>query len=113
MSPTGQTADGWWEIGVRRTVPLDQKAAWKKLRTLLDEDAAVRSVRSETPGSVVRATYQPADWDDPSTLQLRVLPAATGSTLSVHHEHLRDAETREAMRKQWTDILEQMVEETA
>ncbi len=113
MSPTGQTADGWWEVGVRRTLPLDQASAWTLLRALLDDDAAVRGVRSETPGVVVRATYQPTGWDDPSTLQLRVLSAATGSTLAIHHEHLPDAETREAMRQHWTSTLQRLIDSTA
>lgn len=92
MTPTGQTADGWWEIGVRRTAALDNDSAWRLLRTLAEDDDV--SVRSETPGTVLRATYQPAGWADPSTLQLRVLSAATGSTLAVHHEHLPDEQTR-------------------
>jgi hypothetical protein len=112
MSPTGQTADGWWQVGVRRTAALDGDAAWTLLRTLL-EDRAVRGVRSETPGRVLRAIYQPAGWAAPSTLQLRVMPAATGTTLAVHHEHLPDAEAREAMRRHWTDVLERLIEDAA
>lgn len=108
MSPTGQTADGWWEVGVRCTLPLGLASAWTTLRALLDDDDAVRSIRSETPGRVLRASYQPAGWPDPSTLQLRVLPAATGTTLAVHHEHLPDSEAREAMRQHWAAALERL-----
>jgi hypothetical protein len=107
MSPTGQTADGTWEVGVRRTLPLDPETAWTVLRTLLD-DEHVRGVRSETPGRVVRATYQPPEWEHPSTLQLRVLPAATGSTLAIHHERLPSADAREALCRRWTEALERL-----
>jgi hypothetical protein len=108
MSPIGQAADGTWEVGVRRTLPLDAETAWTVLRRLLDEDEHVRGVRSETPGKVVRAAYQPAEWPSPSTLQLRVLPAPTGTTLAVHHERLPSAEAREAMRRHWTEALERV-----
>jgi len=113
VSPVGQTADGWWEVGVRRTIPLDRTSAWTVLRALLDAEDAVLGVRSETPGHVLRARYQLAGWAEPSTLQLRVLPAATGTTLAVHHELLPDSKAREAMRQQWTSALEQLVDDTA
>ena len=109
MSPTGQTADGSWQIGVRRTVPLDRAAAWELLRTLVDGDEAVSGIRSETPGVVLRAAYRLPGCSTPSTLQLRVLPARTGTTLAVHHDRLPDAAAREAMRRRWTDALERLV----
>lgn len=112
MSPAGQTADGWWEVGVRRTLPLDLTSAWAALRALLEDDGAVRSIRSETPRSVVRATYQPEGWTNPSTLQLRVLSVPTGSTLAIHHEHLPDSDAREAMRQHWTMNLQRIVDST-
>jgi len=31
-----------WEVGVRRTLPLDPASAWTVLRSLLDDDEAVR-----------------------------------------------------------------------
>jgi hypothetical protein len=110
MSPTGQTADGTWEVGVRRTLPLDADTAWTALRRLLDEDEHVREVRSETPGKVVRAAYRRPGWASPSTLQLRVLGAATGTTLAIHHERLPSAEAREEMRRRWTQALERLSE---
>jgi hypothetical protein len=109
MSPAGPTADGLWEIGVRRTAELDHDTAWNLLRSLLDGDDAVRGILSETPGSVVRASYQPRDWIAASTLQLRVLPAATGTTLAVHHERLPNSQAREAMGRLWTDTLERLI----
>lgn len=111
MTSTGQTADGTWEIGVRRTAPLEPHAAWQWLRGLLDADAAVGNIRSETPGEVVRASYQPAGWTTSSILQLRVIPAASGTTLAVHHERLPDGGAREAMRQHWTNVLDRLVED--
>lgn len=109
-SATGQTADGWWEVSVRRTVALDHEAAWTWVRRLIHDDEAVREVRSETPGRVLRVTYQQEAWAAPSTLQLRVLPAATGTTIAVHNEHLPDSDTREAMRRHWTAALDELTD---
>jgi hypothetical protein len=109
MSPTGQTADGLWEIGVRRTTELDRDTAWNLLCSLLEGDDAVRGILSETPGSVLRAMYQPRGWSASSTLQLRVLPAATGTTLAIHHERLPSSQAREAMGRLWTDALERLI----
>jgi hypothetical protein len=109
MSPTGQTADGSWEVGVRRTVARDRDSAWTLLRTLVDSDEDIGAIRSQTPGQVLRATYQPAGWDVPSTLQLRVVAAATGTTLAIHHERLPDAAVRETMRRHWTETLDRLL----
>lgn len=87
----GWTADGTWQFGVRRTIPLGATGAWARLDTLLEGDDAVGETRSETPGVVRRLTYQMPGWPAPATLQLRVMPTATGSTLAVHLEQLPDA----------------------
>ncbi len=110
MSPTGRTADGTWQFGVRRTIPLDPAGAWARLDALLERDDAVGETRSETPGVVRRLTYQMPGWPAPATLQLRVMPTATGSTLAVHLEQLPDAAARDAMRDRWKDALEGLAE---
>lgn len=120
MSPTGRTADGTWQVGVRRTLALDPARAWTLLPSLLGPEDAVLSpgrsfttpdgvactVRTVTPGTVARLSWRPPGWPEPATLQLRVIPAATGTTLAVHHERLPDAAAREALRERWTAALE-------
>jgi hypothetical protein len=107
MSPTGQTADGTWEIGVRRTLDVSPEEAWLRLPELLAGDDAVGEQRSVTEGVVTRYAYRPAGWAHDSTLQLRVLPAAGGrATVAVHHERLPDAAAREEMRRHWTAAVE-------
>lgn len=54
---------------------------------------------------MLRATYHPPEWDGPATLQLRAIPARTGTTLAVHLEGMPGADAREAMRRRWTDAL--------
>lgn len=123
MTPTGQTADGTWEVGVRRTLALDPEQAWALLPALLGApgaalepghafttpDGVACAVRTVTPGEVARLSWQPDGCAQPSTLQLRVIPAATGTTVAVHHERLPDAAAREALRERWTAALEGLV----
>jgi len=124
--PVGQTTSQGWEVGVRRTLPVSEQQAWQMMLDVLGLAAVTSSehepfargatvetddgtrieVRSYTPGSLLRIRWQPKDWTTPSTLQLRVLPAKTRATISIHHEWLQDAEQREAMRVHWTNILD-------
>lgn len=113
MRPVGQTADGQWEVGVRRTVAVDIETAWTRLRSLLEDHDAVRAIRSETRGEVVRASDRPRSWSEPSTLQLRVLPADSGTSMASRHEHLPSAAAREAMRERWTVALDRLTRGTA
>jgi uncharacterized protein YndB with AHSA1/START domain len=124
--PVGQTTSQGWQVGVRRTLPVSEQQAWQMMLAVLGLAAVTSSehepfargatvetddgtrieVRSCTPNSLLRMRWQPKDWTMPSTLQLRVLPAKTGTTISIHHEWLQDAEQREAMRVHWTNILD-------
>jgi hypothetical protein len=107
MTPTGQTADGTWEVGVRRTLDIPPEQAWRRLPELLAGDDAVVEQRSVTEGVVARYAYRRPGWAHDTTLQLRVLPAADGrATVAVHHERLPDAAAREEMRRRWTAAIE-------
>lgn len=105
---TGQTKGAGWQIGVRRTLPLELDEAWGLLTTqpwlerwsglaTLEGDPAVRS---KTEKTVVRVRTQT------SLVQLRVLPAATGTTVSVHEERLPDGRTRELRKDHWTRFFD-------
>jgi uncharacterized protein YndB with AHSA1/START domain len=63
-------------------------------------------IRGAEEGRLIRLTWQPPEMAYPSTLQVRVIPARSGTTISFHHEHLADAETREAMRVRWSEALD-------
>jgi hypothetical protein len=101
MTPTGLTADGTWQLGVRRTFPITPEEAWALVERVFLAEGEVRSI---TPGTVVRLAAAPAG----STLQVRVTPAATGTTIGIHHERLPDAETRERLLTRWTALLEDL-----
>jgi len=123
----GKTKDAGYQIGVRRTVPVTVEAAWRfltgaeGLRAWLGEaeGAAVRegenfATREGNSGrftvvkplSHVRLQWMKSGWEAPSTLQIRLLPAKQGTTISIHQEKLDGAKTREAMKAHWEDVQE-------
>lgn len=122
MNPVGKTKSQGWEIGVHRTLPASTVEAWDMIMTALGldpeppiyekgltletTDKTHIEIRSYVQGSMIRMKWRPADWDFQSTLQIRVLPARTGATISVHHEWLQNAHQREQMRRHWTALLE-------
>ncbi len=127
-TPVGKTKGQGWEIGVRRTFPVGTGRLWealttepglgywlgtgvdadfKKGDTYQTKEGRTGDIRSFEAGSLIRLTWQPKDWSFASTLQIRVLPAKTGSTLSIHHEKLKDGAQREAMQQHWTMVMEQ------
>ncbi len=122
----GRTATAGWEVGVRRTVAADREAVWELLRSpegmeiwlggaiALEvgpyrlEDGTDGQVRVNEPGSHIRLTWRPPGWEEPSTLQVRVLPAATGTTIAFHQEGLADAMARDLMRERWIGVIEEL-----
>lgn len=124
----GRTRDAGWEVGVRRTVPAAPEAVWELLRSPEGmeiwlggaielepgpcrlADGTDGEVRVDEPGSHLRLTWRPPGWEEPSLLQVRVLPAATGATIAFHQERLADAMMRDLMRERWTGVIETLRE---
>ncbi|MFT4260145.1 SRPBCC domain-containing protein [Microbacterium sp.] len=125
IDATGLTKDSGWQMGVRRTFPIPPAFAWEFLmgdglslwlgRTALGRvpgeayvtDEGVRGeLRSRSEGRRVRLTWKPGEWSHDATLQLTVLPAATGTTIAFHQERLADAAEREQMLAHWTAVLD-------
>src|SRR4051794_15255348 len=99
----GKTGDVGYQIGGRRTIPFSEEAIWglllspEGLATWLGgpieveegarytlADGAVGEVRVYKPWSHIRLTWQPPGWARPSLIQVRVIPAKSGTTLSFH-----------------------------
>lgn len=127
-TPVGKTKDQGWEIGVRRTFPIDAEKAWEALITQpglglwLGDDPdfipkkdtdfhTVTGVKgyivSVKQGTLLRMRWQPQDWTEPSTLQLRLIPDGNKTTISIHHERLADVAQREKMHKHWSQALDE------
>jgi len=134
--PVGLSKTQGWEIGVRRTLPLSAIELWTRLMTppglgewlgegvplplgvkqQFTTKAGIRKagirceMRSYEEGSLIRMRWQPSDWAEPSTLQVRLTLAKSGVTLSFHHEHLPDGDQREAMRAHWARVINRLAE---
>jgi len=125
---TGLTRDAGWEIGVRRTVPVEVDAVWTLLRSpegtavWLGGPAAIAvgpyrlddgtegEIRVDEPGSHIRLTWRPPGRGEPTVVQVRVLPARTGATIAFHQERLDGPREREAMRERWTAVIARLRE---
>ncbi|MFB9329961.1 SRPBCC domain-containing protein [Paenibacillus aurantiacus] len=126
----GLTAASGYQIGVRRTLPWSQEQAWdfltspEGLRLWLGEVAPPRYQVGETfeaaggvsgefrvvkPFEQLRLRWKRASWGTPSTLQIRLLMAKSGTTVSFHQEQLASAELREEMKTLWEDALGAMM----
>lgn len=132
-TPTGLTKDQGWEIGVRHTLPIDAGRAWELVTTAPGLDAWLKPTQnisfakdisfplagggtarvvSFEEGSLIRMRVQLPGHNFESTLQLRLLPAATGTTFAFHHDRLQNASQREEMRGHWQaaiDALEKLI----
>ena len=128
----GQTADAGFEVGVQRTLPIDQKTAWKLLTS--DEglqvwlgasaddirfekgelyetpDGIVGEIRSVDPGNKVRLTYKTASSEHATTLQIYLLSNNGSTAVRFHHEKLEDMAEREAMKQHWQNVLERLTQ---
>ena len=120
----GQTASVGFQVGVRRTLPCADETLWRLLTSeaglaicLGDPiapqqgasytlaDGTTGEVRIFRLGSHIRLTWQPPAWAAPATVQVRVLRAKGGATLSFHQEGLPDAATRAAMGAHWEAVI--------
>ncbi|HYH79862.1 MAG TPA: SRPBCC domain-containing protein [Longimicrobium sp.] len=108
----GQTRDTGFQVGMRRTLPIGLAEAWRLITSLAGvrawlgdggrvawepghaytlADGSTGEVRVVQPESHVRLTWQPKGWPRASTIQVRVIPAAAGTTVSFHQEHMPSA----------------------
>ena len=61
--------------------------------------------RSRKKALLTRSTWHRPEWDEPSYVQVRVIPARTGTTLSFHQDHLAGPSDREAMKAHWEQVI--------
>jgi uncharacterized protein YndB with AHSA1/START domain len=130
--PTGLTKDVGWEIGVRRTLPVEHTVAWRLITSpqgmavWLGESASSvdltpgatydlpdgtrGEVRVVTPGSHFRLTWHPPGWPRPSTMQVRVIPKGAKTVIAFHQEHLPGSDEREARRAFFKGALDRLAE---
>ncbi|MCY9660593.1 SRPBCC domain-containing protein [Paenibacillus chondroitinus] len=129
----GLTAAAGFQIGVRRTLTLSQEKAWELLtspqgrklwlgetptilfekgHTFCTKEGINGVLRVVKPNEQLRLSWQPASWEEASTLQIRLLPAASPgrTTISFHQEKLDSMQHREEMKVRWEAVLNRLME---
>ncbi|HET7232854.1 MAG TPA: SRPBCC domain-containing protein [Longimicrobium sp.] len=123
----GKTRDAGYQVGIRRTLPVDVAEAWRLvtsaegMRAWLGDGARVElapgheyaladgstgMVRVVEPESHLRLTWLPAGWPRPSTIQVRVIATVDGrATVAFHQEHLPSAAARQERRAHFAAAL--------
>ncbi len=126
----GQTADAGFQLGVQKSLPIEAERLWQLLTSPeglaiwlgnglqgLEIEVGVNyetaegttgEIRSVYPAEKLRLTWQPADWDNASTLQLYLLAKGDKTALRFHHEKLTGLEQREAMKRHWQQVLAEL-----
>ena len=125
---TGQTADAGFQMGAQKTLPVTAEKLWEWLTSSdgmpvwlgsgvedmsLEKGARYRTnegtngeIRSVYQAEKLRLTWQPADWDNETTLQLYLNDKGDRTALGFHHEKLADADQRAEMKKHWKGVLQ-------
>jgi uncharacterized protein YndB with AHSA1/START domain len=120
----GRTLDAGYQIGVRRTLPVSEDRLWALLLSpegqrawlggVTDLEPGSRfafadgtrgEIRVNRPWSHLRLAWQPPAWETPSIVQVRVLAARGGSTLSFHQDHLEGPTERAEMKARWEEAV--------
>lgn len=119
--PVGLTKDVGWQFGIRKTFPYSQKYlvdfmfSDKGLKIWLGElkeeleiqktyntkEGIEGFVRVFTPHSHIRLNWKKKNWENMSTVQVRVIGNQEKATISVHQEKLLDNDQREEMKGYW------------
>jgi uncharacterized protein YndB with AHSA1/START domain len=125
----GQTKDSGFEIGVQKTLSMLPYEVWKLItsskgvKVWLGETGELKfkpgeryqtkhgisgEIRTVRVSERMRLTWQPTGWDKPSTLQIYLTPATTGTSVLFHQEKLSDAKTRAKMKQHWQAVLNKL-----
>ncbi len=125
----GQTKNIGFEIGVRRTFDIPVIRAWEIItsdegvkiwlgdvsnlkwengKTYKTKEGTEGEIRAINPGSHLRITWWPKNWEKASTIQIRVIPNGEKTTISFHQENLKGAQEREEMRQRWEKVLDEL-----
>ena len=125
----GQTADGLFQVGVQRTLPLSGERAWALLtspdgvrawlgdgvdlafqegETYRTADGATGEVRVVRDGSHARLTRDSGVGDRPSTIQIRVEAKGDRAVVGMHEENLPGEKNREERRTHYRAALDRL-----
>ncbi len=126
----GQTSGAGFQIGVQKTLPVSVDKAWsllvegqgrdawlgktgpmkfRKGETYTAPDGRWGEVRSAVAGQRIRVTWCSPELEQPSTLQVYLLPSGENTSVRFHQERLSNMDERERMRTHWRETLERLL----
>jgi uncharacterized protein YndB with AHSA1/START domain len=126
VKPTGKTKDVGFQFGLQKTFPISSKKVWDfmlsdkglkiwlgDLKTDLEVKKAYRTksgiegfVRVLKPNSHIRMHWKKKNWDNMSTVQVRVIRKDKDkTTISFHQEKLKDAKQRAEIKEFWKEKM--------
>lgn len=126
--PVGLTKDVGFEVGARKTFPVSIEDAWNFLvskkgikiwlgqitpdkliigKTFQTTEGTEVKLKVLKPYSHLRMKWKPKNWENNSTLQIRVIPAKTKTIISFHQELMDNEDQRTEMKIHWNNILDE------
>ncbi|WP_297089447.1 SRPBCC domain-containing protein [uncultured Draconibacterium sp.] len=130
--PVGKTKDVGFQFGLQKTFPISEPKAWdfmfsdaglkiwlgelvkslelkKEYRT---KDGINGLVRVFKPNSHIRMNWKKKEWENMSTVQVRVIGKGKNRTLiSFHQEKLTDFNQRAEMKEYWNEKMDKITKE--
>ena len=127
--PAGLTKHAAWEIGVRKTIAFPFHQVWdfmvssKGIANWLGDVGNKNlelnvgyKTKEGTEGTVsvimqhshIRLTWRKRNWQNTSSLQVRIIPSANKTTISFHQDKLKDAVQRERMKEYWQAVIDKI-----
>ncbi len=128
----GKTKDVGFQFGLQKTFAVSQKQVWdfmfsgKGLKIWLGEletdfepkescrtkDGIEGFVRVFKPNSHIRMNWKKGDWENMSTVQVRVIGKGKNkTTISFHQEKLTDSKQRVEMKEYWNEKMNKIADE--
>ncbi|UII29720.1 ATPase [Fulvivirga ulvae] len=130
VKEVGLTKDVGYQFGKRKTFELSLEDAWefmfyKKgldiwlgtlpgglelLQPFQTKEGIVGKLRLMKPFSHIRMAWAKQEWDNTSTLQVRLIKAKYGTTICFHQENLLDKAQRAEMKIYWDNVTQEITE---
>ena len=131
MQELGQTKSVGFQFGLRKTFAVASEKIWAFLfsaaglkiwlgelttefelnKEFTTKEGIKGYVRVLQPNSHIRLNWQKPNWENLSTLQVRVVKNKAKTTLSFHQEKLLDANQREEVKEYWQAVLQKLTAE--
>ena len=129
VSEVGKTQDAGFQYGIRKTFPVQSKIAWDLLfseqgmrqwfgrgdfgafeldKIYESREGIIGNVRLIQPDSHIRMSWKKEEWENDSTLQIRIIDKGEQTTISFHHEKLLNEAQRKEMKVFWEKKIQKL-----